>query len=87
MKRLAMSLALFLTAAVPAEAMADIHFRGKSGQDRLVTLRTGDDGLVERFAIRWVRQCRDRRPIYGRQSGLRAPLARDLPDPRARAAR
>ena len=48
MKRLAMSLALFLMAAVPAEAMADIHFRGKSGQDRLVTLRTGDDGLVDR---------------------------------------
>jgi hypothetical protein len=30
MKRLAMSLALSLMAAVPAEAMADIHFRGKS---------------------------------------------------------
>jgi hypothetical protein len=58
MKRLAIPLALVLIAVVPAEATADIRFRGKSGQDRLVTLRTGDDGLVERFAIRWVGHCR-----------------------------
>ena len=76
MKRLAMSLALFLMAALPAEATADIHFRGKSRQDRLVTLRTGDDGLVERFAIRWVGQCRDRRHIYreGTQTTPRSPF-------------
>jgi hypothetical protein len=54
MKRLAMSLALFLMAAVPAEATADIHFRGKSGQDRLVTLRTGDDGLRAVYRARTV---------------------------------
>jgi len=76
MKRLAMPLALVLIAAVPAEATADIRFRGKSGQDRLVTLRTGDDGLVERFAIRWVGHCRDPRFIYkeGTQTTPRSPF-------------
>ena len=39
MKRWAMPLALFLMAALPAEATADIRFRGKSGQDRVVRTR------------------------------------------------
>jgi hypothetical protein len=71
-----MPLALFLMAALPAEATADIRFRGKSGQDRLVTLHTGDDGLVERFAIRWVGHCRDPRHIYreGTQTTPRSPF-------------
>jgi hypothetical protein len=47
--------------AVPADAAAD-RFRGKSEQGRVVTLRTGDDGLVQRFAIRWIGDCE--RPRY-----------------------
>jgi hypothetical protein len=76
MKRLAMPLALFLMAALPAEATAGIRFRGRSGQDRVVTLRTGDDGLVERFAIRWVGHCQDPRHIYreGTQTTPRSPF-------------
>jgi hypothetical protein len=62
MRRLAVPLALLVMAAVPAEASADIHFRGKTGQNRVTTLRTGDDGLVERFAIRWRAPCE--RPHY-----------------------
>jgi hypothetical protein len=38
--------------------MADIRFRGKSGQGRLVTLRTSDDRMLERFGIRWSAPCR-----------------------------
>jgi hypothetical protein len=58
MKRLALPLALLLVAVVPADALADIPFRGKSGQNRLVTLRTGDDGLLLRFGIAWQAPCR-----------------------------
>ena len=58
MRRLAIPLALLLVALVPADALADIPFRGKSGQGRLVTLRTGDDGLLLRFAIDWRAPCR-----------------------------
>ena len=63
MKRLAIPLALVVVALLPADALADIAFRGKSGQDRLVTLRTGDDGLLLRFAIDWRAPCR--RPGFG----------------------
>ena len=42
--------------------MADIRFRGTSGQDRVVTMRTGDDGLIERFGIAWRARCQ--RPGY-----------------------
>jgi hypothetical protein len=64
MKRMAVPLSLLLVAVLPAEAMADVRFRGRSTQDKVVTLRTGDDGLVERFAIRWVGHCRRPRFVY-----------------------
>jgi hypothetical protein len=58
MKRLAVPVALLLVVALPADAMADTSFRGKSAQGRLVTLRIGDDGLLERWLIRWHAPCR-----------------------------
>jgi hypothetical protein len=58
MRRLAAPLALLVIAAVPAEASADVRYRGKSGQERLVTLRTGDDGVPKRFGINWRADCR-----------------------------
>lgn len=58
MKRVALPLAVLLVVLLPAEAMADNSFRGESGQDRLVTLRIGDDRLLERWAIRWRAPCR-----------------------------
>jgi hypothetical protein len=74
MKRL--GVALLLLAVLPAEAAADIRFRGQSGQDKLVTLRTGDNGLVERFGINWQARCRDPRFIYrtGTQTTPRSPF-------------
>jgi hypothetical protein len=57
MKRAVLPLAVILAAALPAEASADIRFRGKSGQDRFVALRTGDDGLLKRFRIAWSARC------------------------------
>jgi hypothetical protein len=45
-------------ALVPGDALADIRFRGKSGQERLVTLRSDDAGMVKRFGIRWRAPCR-----------------------------
>ena len=58
MKRLAVPVAVMLVLALPAEAMADTSFRGKSRQGKLVTLRIGDDGLLERWLIRWRAPCR-----------------------------
>ena len=57
MNRLAGPLVLLLVAAFPADALADIKFRGKSGQGRAVTLRTDDTGMVERFGISWRAPC------------------------------
>ncbi len=73
MRRLAVPLALLMIAALPADATADIRFRGKTGQGRLATLRTGDDGLVERFAIRWRAPCR--RPGFSFKTGTQTTPA------------
>jgi hypothetical protein len=69
-------LSLLLLIGLPAEAMADVRFRGKSRQGGPVSLRTGDDGRVERFAIYWRARCR--RPGYvfanGTQTTPRSPF-------------
>jgi hypothetical protein len=49
-------------ALAPADALADIRFRGTTGQDRLATLRSDDAGMVQRFGISWRAPCR--RPGY-----------------------
>jgi hypothetical protein len=54
-------------------AQADVRFTGKSGQGRTVNLRTGDDGLVQRFAISWRADCR--RPGYVFDSGTQTTPA------------
>ena len=64
MRRL--GLALVVLAVLPAEAAADIRFRGESGQGRLVTLRTDDAGTLERVGIRWAARCDRPAAIYGR---------------------
>jgi hypothetical protein len=43
--------------ALPAHAAADLRFRGKTGQGRLVTLRTDDAGMVEMVDIGWRSRC------------------------------
>jgi hypothetical protein len=51
-------LAALTAGAVPATAGAEVRFRGKSGQDRRVTLRTDDAGMLTRFGISWRAPCR-----------------------------
>jgi hypothetical protein len=40
----------------PAPAAAD-RWKGRTSQGRLVTVRTGDDGVVNRVRIRWKTTC------------------------------
>jgi hypothetical protein len=54
-------------------AQADVRFTGESGQGRTVNFRTGDDGLVQRFAIAWRADCR--RPGYAYESGTQTTPA------------
>jgi hypothetical protein len=49
---------LGVMASAAGVAQADVRFTGKSGQGRTVNFRTGDDGLVLRFAISWRADCR-----------------------------
>jgi hypothetical protein len=74
MKRLAVPLAVLLVAVLPATAAADVSFRGESGQDRLVTLRIGDDGLLQRWAIRWRAPCRRPRFVLLSSTSALPPL-------------
>jgi hypothetical protein len=74
MRRSAGFVALLLVLALPATASADIGFRGKSGQDRLVTLRTRDDGLLRRFSIRWSAPCRDAGHYFNEITPFRPPF-------------
>jgi len=73
MKWCAVPLAMIMLALLPADALADIRFRGKSTQGKVATLRTGDDGLVKRFAIRWVGTCR--RPRFRYHEGTQTTPA------------
>jgi hypothetical protein len=80
MKRLALPLAALLVAVLPAEATADVRFRGESGQGRLVTLRIGDDGLLERWLIRWHAPCRRPRFVLLSHTINLPPLDLSTPD-------
>lgn len=70
-----MVLALLFAAALPADALADAIYLGESGQGRTAKIRTGDDGRVERFAIKWRARCE--RPntffVSGTQTTPRSP--------------
>ena len=58
MKRIAFHTALLILFLVlPAEALASVGYRGNSGTGGLVTLRTGDQGVPERFHIAWKADC------------------------------
>ena len=58
MKRIAsLTALLILFLVLPAVALADVGYRGNSGNSGLVTLRTGDDGVPKRFQIAWKADC------------------------------
>ena len=80
MKRLAVPVALLLVLVLPADAMADTSFRGKSRQGKLVTLRIGDDGLLERWLIRWRAPCRRPGVVLLSHTINLAPLDVSTPD-------
>ncbi len=55
---LASSVALCAALALPADALAAKTFRGKTQQNRAVSVVVGDDELVERVRITWrTRRC------------------------------
>jgi hypothetical protein len=56
MRRFAVPLVLAMV-ALPAEAAADVRFRGKTGQGFPAVLRTGDDGMLRQFDISWRARC------------------------------
>jgi hypothetical protein len=74
MKRVAVPLALVMLVALPAEAMGDIRFRGKTGRGALVTLRTGDDGVLKRFSVRWSAPCRESGFSFNQITPFRPPF-------------
>ena len=50
---------LATVAAVPATASAEKTFTGKTQQDRPITVRVGDDGVVNNVRVSWrTRRCR-----------------------------
>jgi hypothetical protein len=58
MRRYAVPLAVLVLVALPATALADIRFRGKTGQRGFgVVLRTGDDGIFKQLDIGWRARC------------------------------
>ena len=63
------ALSALLLAAVPAVADAK-HYKGRSSQGRVVTLRTGGDGVVNRVQIGWRAPC-GQRIVYNGRTGWR----------------
>jgi hypothetical protein len=76
MKRYAVPLALIFLAAPPAEALADAVYLGETGQGRAAKIRTGNDGRVARFAIKWRAPCERRGAFFvsGTQTTPRSPF-------------
>jgi hypothetical protein len=73
-KRFVLPLTVLVLAALPADAMADVRFRGETGQGRLATLRIGDDGLFERMGIRWRADCREPGFVFTSSTRVLAPI-------------
>jgi len=63
--------------AAPAGADAKL-WKGKTKQGRVVSVRTGADGLVTAVRIRWKSRCDDGRTLTGR-TGFRPPFDRSEP--------
>jgi hypothetical protein len=55
-KRLSLALSV-LVLLLPAQALANVGYRGNSGNGGLVKLLTGDAGVPKRFDIAWKADC------------------------------
>jgi hypothetical protein len=80
MKRFALPITVLVLAALPADAMADVRFRGMTGQGRLTTLRTGDDGFFQRFGIRWRADCRKPGFVFTSSTKMLPPIDASAPE-------
>lgn len=66
--------ALVTVAALPSTAAAEKIFRGKTQQDRRVTLRVGDDDLLDRLRINWyTARCRQSGARFRHFTSTRRP--------------
>jgi hypothetical protein len=79
MNRLALAL-FVLSLVLPAEALADVGYRGNSGNGGQVTLRTNDRGVPERFRIEWKADCEQ--PGYSFTSATTVTAPFDTVGPR-----
>jgi hypothetical protein len=57
MTRVALALCAIACLVVPASAIAAVGYRGNSSNGGLVTLRTNDRGVPNRFTIQWKADC------------------------------
>jgi hypothetical protein len=76
MKRLAGLLVCVVSLALAPPALADAIYLGATGQGRTAKIRTGDDGRVERFAIKWRAPCERRGTFFvsGTQTTPQSPF-------------
>jgi len=74
--------------AAPAGASAAKVFQGKTQQGRAVTVRVGDDGLVERVRVRWKAvRCRRGKAFFQDETTFRARFDDSRPEAFADAGR
>ena len=69
------AVALTAAAVVPATASADKTFRGKTQQNRTVSLTTGDDNVLKRLRINWItRRCAQSGSRFQHITAFRPPF-------------
>lgn len=80
--RTAVLAAVLATAlAAPSTAFADKSFRGKTAQDRSVSLTTGDDNVLKTFRINWItRRCAQSGSRFQHITPFRPPFDTATPD-------
>ena len=72
------ALSALLFAAVPAVAEAK-NYKGRTSQGRVITLRTGADGIINRASIGWRARCGGN-IVFNARTGFRPPFDSATPD-------
>jgi hypothetical protein len=73
--------ALAVLLAVPSTAAADKAYKGKSAQNRSVTLTTGDDNVLKTLRINWItRRCALSGSRFQHITAFRPPFDLATPD-------
>lgn len=67
-----------VTAPSPAQAQAT-KFKGRTGQHRQATVRTGADGAVRSIKLGWKARCNGTRRLFRNRTVFRAPFDRSSP--------